>query len=95
MILCGGDWDCSAKEASPILFGHNLNISGCIMNESGYWILRCQHRLLTISGDAQSSLFPWGLAADFGQPEHVLPVGELNGLACYAAEVEAWVECHR
>ena len=62
------------------------------MNEPAYWILRCQHRLLTISGDAQSSFFPLGLATDFGQPEHALPVGELDGRTCYAAEVEQFPE---
>jgi NAD+ diphosphatase len=62
------------------------------MNEPAYWILRCQHRLLTIRGDAQSSFFPLGLATDFGQPEHVLPVGEMDGRACYAAEVEQFPE---
>ena len=62
------------------------------MNEPAYWILRCQHRLLTIGGDAQSTLFPLGLAADFGLPEHVLPVGELDGRACYAAEIDEFPE---
>ena len=58
------------------------------MNEPCYWILRCQHRLLTISGDAKESLFPLGLAANFGHPENVLPIGELHGRPCFAAEVE-------
>lgn len=62
------------------------------MNEPCYWILRCQHRLLTISGDAQESLFPLGLAANFGHPENVLPVGELHGRACFAAEVKQFPE---
>ena len=62
------------------------------MSEPCYWILRCQHRLLTISGDVQDSLFPLGLAADFGHPENVLLVGELHGQPCYAAELEQFPE---
>jgi NAD+ diphosphatase len=57
------------------------------MSEPGYWILRCQHRLLTVGGSTQEALFPLGLAADFGHPENVLPVGELHGRPCYAADV--------
>jgi NAD+ diphosphatase len=62
------------------------------VSKPGYWILRCQHRLLTISGDVQDSLFPLGLAADFGHPENVLLVGELHGRPCYAAELEQFPE---
>ena len=58
------------------------------MSEPSYWILRCQHRLLTVRGNAQEALFPLGLAADFGQPENVLAVGEWLGRPCYAADVE-------
>ena len=58
------------------------------MSEPSYWILRCQHRLLTVGGKAQETLFPLGLAADFGQPENVLAVGEWLGRPCYAADVE-------
>jgi NAD+ diphosphatase len=55
------------------------------MSQAAYWILRCEHRLLTING--AESAFPAGLAADFGHPASALPVGELNGLPCYAADV--------
>jgi NAD+ diphosphatase len=55
------------------------------MSQAAYWILRCEHRLLTISG--AGSLFPSGLAADFGPLDNALPVGELNGQPCYAADV--------
>ncbi|MBT9519392.1 MAG: NADH pyrophosphatase, partial [Dechloromonas sp.] len=55
------------------------------MNQPAYWILRCEHRLLTVSG--AESIFPAGLAADFGQPANALHVGSLNGQPCYAADV--------
>ena len=57
------------------------------MNHTAYWILRCEHRLLTMLDDSAGSIFPAGSLADFGHPENVLQVGELNGRACYAAEV--------
>ncbi|NTV72207.1 MAG: NAD(+) diphosphatase [Azonexaceae bacterium] len=55
------------------------------MSQTAYWILRCEHRLLTLNG--AGSVFPAGLAADFGNPENALHVGELNGHPCYAADV--------
>lgn len=60
------------------------------MNQPAYWILRCEHRLLTLSG--ADSVFPAGLAADFGHPENALHVGDLNGLPCYAADVAHFPE---
>lgn len=57
------------------------------MNNASYWILRCEHRLLTLAGGAPERIFPAGPAADFGHPEHVLHVGELHGFPCYAADV--------
>lgn len=56
------------------------------MSQTAYWILRCEHRLLTIAGQDEA-VFPKGPATDFGQPENVLHVGELHGLPCYAADV--------
>ncbi len=55
------------------------------MSQAAYWILRCEHRLLTISG--AGSVFPAGQAADFGHPKNALQVGELNGRPCHAADV--------
>ncbi|UCV20017.1 NAD(+) diphosphatase [Ferribacterium limneticum] len=60
------------------------------MNQAAYWILRCEHRLLTIGG--AESVFPAGLAADFGHPVNVLHVGNLNGLPCHAADVAHFPE---
>ena len=57
------------------------------MSEPSYWILRCDHRLLTIAGNGAGLVFPLGLASDFGNPENVLPVGQWQGLSCYAADV--------
>jgi NAD+ diphosphatase len=55
------------------------------MDQAAYWILRCEHRLLTISG--RDAIFPCGPAADFGHPENALCIGELDGRPCYAADV--------
>lgn len=52
-----------------------------------YWILRCEHRLLVLAGDAQ--FFPEQLPADFAQPEEALRVGEWQGHPCFAADVDA------
>lgn len=57
------------------------------MSKPGYWILRCEHRLLTTTASSPASLFPSGVAADFGHPENVLRIGELQGQPCYAADV--------
>jgi len=58
------------------------------MSQPAYWILRCEHRLLTTAGNNAGSIFPSGPASDFGNPGHVLQVGEWQGLPCYAADVE-------
>lgn len=55
------------------------------MNQAACWILRCEHRLLTIN--TGSALFPSGRAEEFGHPANALQVGELNGQPCYAADV--------
>ena len=57
------------------------------MSEPSYWILRCEHRLLTVAGRGVDGVFPLGLAADFGHPEPALLVGQWQGLPCYAADV--------
>lgn len=57
------------------------------MTEPAYWILRCQHRFLTIDESGRPSPFPFGLAADFGHPENALLVGDLYGKPCYSAEI--------
>lgn len=62
------------------------------MNQATYWILRCEHRLLTIADNAAGSVFPAGLAANFGQPANALHVGELHGRPCYAADVAQFPE---
>ena len=58
------------------------------MREARYWILRCDNRLLTTSGNGAGWIFPAGLAADFGNPQNSLQVGQFQGLPCYAADVE-------
>lgn len=60
------------------------------MTEPGYWILRHDHRLLTISNDQSAVIFPLAQAADLGNPANPLLVGEWQGLPCYAADVDAF-----
>ncbi|MBI2278208.1 MAG: NAD(+) diphosphatase [Dechloromonas sp.] len=63
------------------------------MSETACWILRCEHRLLTIAGgNAAGAIFPSGSAADFGNPENALRIGHWAGLPCYAADVAQWPE---
>jgi NAD+ diphosphatase len=57
------------------------------MSEPGYWILRCQHRLLMTNLNGEQWLFPVGSVSDFGDPDEVLRVGEWEGLPCYAADL--------
>lgn len=57
------------------------------MNKKSYWILRCENRLLTTTRNGSGPIFPAGQASDFGNPENVLLVCELQGLPCYAADV--------
>jgi NAD+ diphosphatase len=61
------------------------------MSQTAYWILRSEHRLLTISGNGPA-IFPAGTAADFGSPHESLKIGELHGLPCHAADVEQFPE---
>ncbi len=61
------------------------------MSQTACWILRCEHRLLTISGDGPA-IFPAGTAADFGSPAAALKIGELHGLPCYALDVPHFPE---
>ncbi|MGA9665825.1 MAG: NAD(+) diphosphatase [Gallionella sp.] len=58
------------------------------MNESGYWLLRCESQLLTAVDRPGRNVFPRGLASDFGSPKDALLVGEWQGIRCYAAEVD-------
>ena len=55
------------------------------MEQTSYWLLRCSNQLLTTAG----SVFPRGSAAEVGNPEAPLYIGEWQGLPCYAAEVVA------
>ena len=58
------------------------------MNESSYWLLRIDNQLFTTTDKTGESHFLQGQAADFGNPEDALLVGEWQGLPCYAAELE-------
>lgn len=60
------------------------------MSKTAFWILRCEHRLLAMPGNAEAGLFPSGPAAAFGDPENVLYVGELHGQPCHAVDVAAF-----
>lgn len=57
------------------------------MNQPAYWILRCEHRLLMVSGQGEDAIFPSATAADFGHLPNALEVGLLHGLPCFAVDV--------
>lgn len=57
------------------------------MSTPGYWILRCEQRLLTIATDEAGQIFPSGHASDFGEPINVVLVGQLGGRPCFAADI--------
>lgn len=59
------------------------------MDNASYWILRCEHRLLTTADSAPGRIFPSGPASAFGHPKNALHIGELHGCPCYAADVES------
>jgi len=63
------------------------------MNESSYWLFRCENQLLVDIGKTGvdqpgGNLFPFGRAADFGSPVDALLVGEFQGMSCYAADLD-------
>ncbi len=62
------------------------------MDETAYWLLRCENQLLTTTGKSADAIFPCGCAADFHHPPGALRVGEWHGLPCYAAEIAALPE---
>ncbi|MBK1679259.1 NAD(+) diphosphatase [Rhodocyclus tenuis] len=57
------------------------------MNESSYWLLRCENRIFAMDSQSPATLFPCAQAADFGSPAGALLVGEWQGRRCYAADV--------
>lgn len=62
------------------------------MSKPSCWILRCENRMLTTAANGAGAIFPVGLASDFGNPKNALLVGELQGLPCYAADVDQFPE---
>ncbi len=56
------------------------------MNELNYWFFRCENQLLTTINQPAGAVFPRGSAADFGNPQDALFIGEWQGIPCYAAE---------
>jgi len=62
------------------------------MNPPAYWMLRCDNRLLILSGDDGEALFPSGPSTAFGNPENPLHVGELHGRPCHAVDVAQFPE---
>ena len=68
--------------SSPLQFKINAITQvkpGITMNESGFWLLRCGNQVLTAIDQAPESVFPYGQAADFGNPEDALLIGEWQG----------------
>lgn len=62
------------------------------MNELSYWLLRSDNQLLTRFDARPGAVFPYGCAADFGNPEDVLLVGQWQGHPCYAADIDGLPE---
>lgn len=62
------------------------------MDESCYWLLRCDHLLATLPDSADGEIFPRGLAVDVGSPKSALQIGQWNGTPCYAAEIDSLPE---
>jgi NAD+ diphosphatase len=63
------------------------------MSESSYWLFRCGNQLLVNTDlvdldQPGRNIFPFGRAADFGNPRDALLVGEFHGFACYAADLD-------
>lgn len=61
------------------------------MTEAAHWILRCDHRLLTLVGHDTPSPFLTTQHLASG-PSDALVVGEWQGRPCYAADVERFPE---
>lgn len=57
------------------------------MNESSYWLLRCENRLFTTDAQACETIFPYGHPSEFGSPVDALLVGEWQGRPCYTADI--------
>lgn len=62
------------------------------MSRPAYWILRCEHRLLTLAGQPGGALFPLLSAADLGHPAEAVRVGEWGGVPCHAVDVVQFPE---
>ena len=58
------------------------------MNDSCFWLLRCDDQLLIVPDENQGKVFPRGCITDFGEPGTALRIGEWQGLPCYAAEID-------
>lgn len=58
------------------------------MSETAYWVLRCDSQIFMTTDQNRGAVFPRGCAADFGNPEDTLLIGEWHGLPCYAAEID-------
>lgn len=55
---------------------------------SAYWILRYEHRLLTLPPDAAGAIFPVGETHDFARLGEALQVGVWAGRPCFAVDLE-------
>ena len=58
------------------------------MKQDACWILRCEHKLLVLTGD--DSLFPSHLPADHEAMSDALAVGDWQGRPAFAADVAVW-----
>jgi NAD+ diphosphatase len=58
------------------------------MEQTVYWILRCQQRVLVFPGRAAGAFFPLAAPEAYADPAAAVAVGEWRGRACLAADVE-------
>lgn len=64
------------------------------MTTAAYWILRCENRLLILSGEGTAP-FPFGLPLEVGDPASPLAVGLWQGAPCLAADVAEFPQLAR
>ena len=54
----------------------------------GYWIVRHKNEVLAVGDKGAAGIFPAAVAADWGHPAGVLPIGQWQGKPCYAVDLE-------
>ena len=58
------------------------------MSDKSYWLLRHENQLFVSTSEVPEELFPCASAADCGEPENALLIGQWRGLPCHAADID-------